>query len=69
MTDIAVVSLLSNLDRSQTQCNASSVYREQTFACRVDAQLIFKNVKRNKKVYTKYKSEIIPNADLVARNC
>ena len=31
--------------------------------CRVDVQLIFKNVRRNKKVYTKCKSKKIPEAD------
>ena len=49
MTDIAVLSLISNLDRSQIQCNASSIYLEQTFVCRVDTQLTFENVKRNKR--------------------
>ena len=36
---------------------------EQTFVCRYDVQLILKNVGRNKEVYTKYKSEKIPEAD------
>ena len=45
-----------------------SVYLEQTFVCRVDVQLIFKNVRRNKKVYTKCKSEKIPEADSARRN-
>ena len=31
--------------------------------CRVDVQLIFKNVRRNKKVYTKCKLKKIPEAD------
>ena len=62
MTDIVAVSLLPNLDGSQTQCNASSVYLEQTFVCRVHVQLISKNVKRNKKSCTKCKSEKIPEA-------
>ena len=57
MTDIVEVSLLSGLDRSHTQCNASSIYLEQTFVCRGDVQLIFKIVSRNKKIYTKCKSE------------
>ena len=57
---IVVVSLFSNLDRSHTQCNASSKYLEQTFVCRVNVQLIFKNVRRNKKLYTECKSEKIP---------
>ena len=56
MAYIAVVSLLSNVDRSCTQCNPSNVYVEQTFVCRVVVQLIFKNVKKNKKIYTKCKS-------------
>ena len=47
----------SHLGRSHTQCNASSIYLKQAFACRIDVQLIFKNVRRNKKVYTKCKSE------------
>ena len=60
MTDIIVfVSLLSNLNMSHTQCNASSIYLEQTFVCRVDVRLIFKNVRRNKKAYTKRKSDKI----------
>ena len=49
MTDIVVISLLSKLDRSNTQCNASNIYFEQTLVCRVDIQLIFKYVKRNKR--------------------
>ena len=44
-----MVSLLSNVDRSHTQCNASSIYLEQRFVCRVDVQLIFKNIRRNKR--------------------
>ena len=68
MADIVVVSLLSNLDRSHTQYDASSIYLEQTFVCRVDIQLIFKNIRRNKKVYTKCKSEKIPEADSALRN-
>ena len=65
MTDIAVVSLLSNLDRSHTNCNASSIYVEHKFESKVDVQLIFKikNVRRNKKVYTKCKSEKITEGD------
>ena len=31
-----------NFDRSHTQCNASSIYLEQTDVCRVDIHLIFK---------------------------
>ena len=42
MTEIVVVSLLSNLDRSHTQCNASSIHPEQKFMCIVDVQLILK---------------------------
>ena len=38
----------------------SSIYLEQTFVFRVNVQLIFKNVRRNKKVYTRWKSEKIP---------
>ena len=45
MTNIIVISLLSNLDRSHTNCNASiyafNIYVEQKFVCRVDVQLIF----------------------------
>ena len=62
MADIAVVSL-SNLDRFHTNCNASSIYIEQKFVCRFDYELIFKNVRRNKKVYTKCKSKKITKAD------
>ena len=36
---------------------------KQTFVCRVEVPLIFKNVKRRKKVYNKCKSEKIPKAD------
>ena len=46
MTDIAMVSLLSNLDKSHNQCNAFSIYLEQTFVCKVDLQL---NVRRKKR--------------------
>ena len=41
----------------QAQCNASCIYLEQIFVGRVDVQSIIKNVRRNKKVYTKCKSE------------
>ena len=47
MTDIAMVSLLSNLDKSHNQCNASSIYLEQTFLCKVDLQLNFRRKKRS----------------------
>ena len=57
MTGIAMVPLLSNLDRTHTQCNASSIYLEETFPCRVDFQLIYINVKRRKKVYIQCKSK------------
>ena len=36
---------------------------KQTFVCRVVIPLIFKNVRRRKKIYDKYKSEKIPEAD------
>ena len=36
--------------------------------CRVEVQLIFKNVRRNKKVYTKCKSEEITEAESAPRN-
>ena len=65
---VVAVSLLSNSNRPHTQYNASSKYIEQTFVCRVDVQLIFKNVRRNKKLYTKCKSEKIPEADSASRN-
>ena len=68
MTAIVVVSLVSNLRRSHTQCNASRIYLELTFMCRVDVQLIFKNVTRNKKVYNKCKSEKISEADSAPSN-
>ena len=45
-----------------------SIYLEQTFVCRVDIQLIFKSVRKNKKAYTKCKSEKIPVADSAPRN-
>ena len=47
MTDIAMVYLLSNLDKSHNQCNASSIYLEQTFLCKVDLQLNFRRKKRS----------------------
>ena len=68
MTDIGVVSLLSNFDRSHTQCNDSSIYLEQALECRVDVQLIFNIVIKNKKVYAKCKSEKIHEVDSVPRN-
>ena len=68
MTEIVVASLLSNLDRSHTKCNAPSICLEQTLVCRVEVQLIFKNVSRNKKVYAKCKSEKTNKSDLAARN-
>ena len=59
--------LVVKLDRSHTNCNATytnmllqcycSIYLKQKFVCRVANQLIFKKFRRNKKVYTKYKSE------------
>ena len=68
MTDIAVLSLLSNMGRSHTQWNTSSIYLEQTFMCRIDVQLIFKTVERNVRVYTKCKSEKILEADSALRH-
>ena len=59
-TDIVVVFLLTNLHRYHTQCNAYSIYLEQTFVSRVDVKLIFKNDRRNKEVYTKCRSKKIP---------
>ena len=44
----------------QVQCNASGIYFEQIFVDRADVQSIFKNVRRNKKVYAKRKSEKYP---------
>ena len=41
---------------------------KQTFVCRVDIPLIFKNIRRRKKVYNKCKSEKIPKADSAPRN-
>ena len=41
---------------------------KQTLVCRVDVPLIFKNVRRRKKVYNKCKSEKIPKADSAPRN-
>ena len=39
-----------------THYDASSIYLEQIFVCRVDTQLLFEDVRRNKKIYFKYKS-------------
>ena len=41
---------------------------KQIFVCRVDIRSIFKNVRRRRKVYNKYKSEKIPKADSAPRN-
>ena len=41
---------------------------KQTLVCRVDVPLIFKNVRRRKKVYNKCKSEKILKADSAPRN-
>ena len=68
MTDIAVVCLMSNLDRSHTQSTTSSIYLKETFECRVDIQVICKNVWKNQKIYTKCKSEKISEADSAPRN-
>ena len=68
MTDIVVVCLLSNLDRSHTQSNSSSIYLKETFECRVDVQVIGKKVRKNQKIYTKCKSEKICEADSAPRN-
>ena len=54
-----------NLNRSYRQGNDSSIYREQTFVCRVDVQLI---LKRNKKIYTKCKPGKIHKADSAPSN-
>ena len=35
---------------------------KQTFVCRVDVPLVFKNVRRRKKIYNRGKSEKIPKA-------
>ena len=68
MTDIAVVSLLSNLNKSHIKCNASRIYLDKTFMFRLGVQFILKNVRRNKKVNTKGKSETIPEADSLPHN-
>ena len=60
MADIVVVSELSNLDRFHTQCNVPIILLEKTFVCSFDIQLVLKNVRRNKRVYNKCKSEKIP---------
>ena len=41
---------------------------KQTFVCRIDFLLIFKNVRRRRKVHDKCKSEKIPKADSAPRN-
>ena len=40
---------------------------QQIFVCRVDVQSIFKNGRRNKNIYTKCKSEKIPEAGSTPR--
>ena len=40
---------VANWDKFHTNCNTSSIQLEQKFMCRVDVQLFFKNVRRNKK--------------------
>ena len=71
MRNIVVVYLLSNLNRSYTNYN-NSIYTFRTnrnlCAGLNDLQLIFKNVRRNEKVYTKCKSEKITEADSAPRN-
>ena len=57
-----MVSLLSNVDRFHTQCNASSINLERIFMCSVYFQLTFKNF-RKKKAYTNCKSEKIPEVN------
>ena len=52
----------------QKFCNASRIYLEQTFVCRVDVQLTFKNITKNLKAYTKFKSEKIPEAGSAPRH-
>ena len=54
--------------RSDIQRNASCIHIEHTFLCKVGVQFIFKNVKRNEKVYIKRKSEKITEADSAPRN-
>ena len=49
MTEIFFASLLSYLDSSHTKYNASSIYLDQTSARRVNVQLIFKNIRGNKR--------------------
>ena len=51
--------------RHDRHCCGTPVVK-QTFVCRVP--LIFKNVRRKKKVYNKCKSEKIPKADSAQRN-
>ena len=64
--------LVVKLDRSHTNFNASkynsSIYVERKVVWRVDVQLFFKNVRRNKKVYTKCKSKKITEADSAPLN-
>ena len=60
MMRIFVESPLSNIDRSHNQRNAANIKVEETFVFRVDVQLLFENVGRNKKIYTKCKSEKLP---------
>ena len=59
MTDIVLVWLLSNLDMPPPNAMLL-VYIMKSWRDRVHVQLIFKNVTRDKKVYTKYKSEKYP---------
>ena len=59
MTGIPV----ARFEQVSTHYNASSIYLEKIFVCRADAQLIFKYVRRNKKVSTKCKSEKISETD------
>ena len=57
MTGIVAVSLFSKLNRS-----LAPIHLDQTSVYRVEVQLIFQNIRRNKKVYIKCKSEKIPKA-------
>ena len=53
MTDVVVFIPVDKHGQVPDSMQCSSVYFEQTFVCRVYVRLIFKNVKKNKNVYTK----------------
>ena len=59
--------LIKTSKRHDRHCCGTPVVK-QTYVCRVDVPLIFKNIRRRKMVYNKCKSEKIPNVDSAPRD-